>query len=135
MNLLGWLKAPVNSALFVLALVLGAWLMLDTIDLAHKDRDIATLNGRLTNLQAAMALCRGNVAALSSSVDKQNAAIAIMSKADSDRLKASQDSLDLLLKAQASRDAALRQLLAPLPPGDVCARVQEVDKRLVGSLK
>ena len=91
----------------------------------------ATIDAPVTGWAARLATCKGNAAALQAGLDAQSKAAAQMSEADTAALASATVALHTAQAATVRAQGKVGRVLAPLPAGDACDRLNAVDARLM----
>lgn len=89
----------------------------------------------VNGLNADLKQCRANGRALDAAIASQNEAIRKNSAADLAKLQAASTELDRAQRETREAQSVVAQLMHPLSGVDTCARVLEVDRRFLGTLK
>jgi hypothetical protein len=155
---IGWAKGLLSSALKLLSdpkalLALAGALLVVAVfvqssRLGHAKADLKTARAALVDPATKrkwqdeaserlrdLTTCRANTSTLQSALDRQNASLAAAEAAGRDATAKAAMAVERARGAAVAAEKARAQIGAPLKAVDACARVQEVDRRLLENLQ
>ncbi len=118
-------------AIVVAVAVAGIGFALDAWGDSRYAAGVASMQTKLDAAKADLTTCRGSLATLDKAVEGQNTAIRSQSAASTAALAISGAAVREAQKQTAQAASRVVTIMKPLAPGDVCARVLEVDWRLL----